>query len=118
MSKLSLGYFFQKEPKAEGYVANRDILNYAIGLSGQNITYFYISNWLRYFCINILHMKATTVGTIFSFSYIWDAINDPIVGATIDRKRHKPYQKLRPYLLYFPPIILITYTCSTFLKYL
>ena len=105
MSKMSLGYFFQKEPKAEGYVANRDILNYAIGLSGQNITYFYISNWLRYFCINILHMKATTVGTIFSFSYIWDAINDPIVGATIDRKRHKPYQKLRPYLLYFPPII-------------
>ncbi len=105
MSKMSLGYFFQKEPKADGYVANRDVLNYAIGLSGQNITYSYISGWIRYFCINLLKIDPKKVGNIFSLTYIWDAVNDPIVGATIDRRRHKPYNKLRPYLLYFPPII-------------
>lgn len=105
MSKMSLGYFFQKEPKAEGYVANRDILNYAIGLSGQNISYGYISGWIRYFCINLLKIDPKKVGNIFSLTYVWDAINDPIVGATIDRRRHKPYNKLRPYLIYFPPII-------------
>ena len=105
MSKLSLGYFFQKEPKAEGYVANRDILNYAVGLTGQNISYGYISGWIRYFCINLLKIDPKKVGNIFSLTYVWDAINDPIVGATIDRRRHKPYRKLRPYLLYFPPII-------------
>ena len=105
--KLNLGYFFQKEPAGDGYVANRDILNYAVGLTGQNVTYSFVSGggWLRYFCINILHIPEKTVGTIFALSYLWDAVNDPVVGAFIDRRRHKPYQKLRPYLLYFPPII-------------
>lgn len=101
-----MGFFlFDKVPKGEGYVANRRILNYAVGLTGQNITYSYISGWLRYFCINILHVDELKVGTIFSISYLWDAVNDPIIGAYIDRRKHRPYQKLRPYLLYLPPII-------------
>lgn len=101
-----MGFFlFDKTTKGEGYVANRNILNYAVGLTGQNITYAYVSGWLRYFCVNILHINAQKVGFIFSASYAWDAINDPIIGAYIDRKKHRPYQKLRPYLLYLPPVI-------------
>lgn len=96
---------FNKTPKGEGYVANRDIFNYAIGLTGQNISYAYVSGWLRYFCVNLLHIAPKKVGMIFSASYLWDAANDPIIGAFIDRKKHRPYQKLRPYLLYLPPII-------------
>lgn len=103
--KNPIGFLFEKEPRGEGYVANRKILNYAAGLAGQNITYSYVSGWLRYFCINVLHIKETTVSNIFTASYFWDALNDPIVGAYIDRRKHKPLQKLRPFLLYFPPII-------------
>ncbi|NMP38261.1 MAG: hypothetical protein GX051_09130 [Clostridiales bacterium] len=98
-------FLFDKVPRGEGCVANRSILSYAVGLSGQNMTYSYVNGWLRYFCINVLHIKEDKVGLIFSLSYIWDAINDPIVGAYIDRRKHKPYNKLRPFLLYFPPII-------------
>lgn len=105
MSKLSLKYFFKKEPDDGYYVPNRDILNYAVGLTGQNMTYAYVSGWLRYFCINILHIAPDKVGSLFSFTYIWDAINDPVVGAVIDRRKHKAYNKLRPYLLYLPPVI-------------
>ncbi len=101
-----MGFFlFDKTVKGEGYVPNRNILNYAVGLTGQNISYAYVSGWLRYFCINILHMAPKKVGYIFSACYAWDACNDPIIGAFIDQKKHKPYNKLRPYLLYFPPII-------------
>ncbi len=101
-----MGFFlFDKTPKGEGYAANKSILNYAVGLAGQNIHYGYVSGWLRYFCINILNMNPKKVGIIFSSSYAWDAINDPLIGALIDRKKHRPYRKLRPYLLYFPPII-------------
>lgn len=96
---------FNKTPKDEGYVANRNIFNYAIGLTGQNISYAFVSGWLRYFCINLLNIAPKKVGVIFSASYLWDAANDPIIGAFIDRKKHRPYQKLRPYLLYLPPII-------------
>ena len=105
MSRLSVKHFFKTTPDEGYYVANRDILNYAIGLTGQNMTYSYVSGWLRYFCINILHIAPDKVGALFSFTYIWDAINDPVVGAVIDRRKHKPYNKLRPYLLYMPPII-------------
>ncbi len=105
MAKISLKYFFQKEPAGEGMVANRNIIHYATGLAGQNIHYSYISGWLRYFCINVLHIDEKKVGNIFTLSYFWDAINDPVVGAYIDRRKHKPYNKLRPFLLYFPPLI-------------
>lgn len=98
-------FLFSKETKGEGYVPNIEIFSYAAGLAGQNLTYAYVSNWLRYFCINLLHMDPVKVGTIFSASHIWDAINDPVIGAIVDRRKYKPYMKLRPYLILFPPII-------------
>ncbi len=98
-------FLFSKETKGEGYVPNIEIFSYASGLAGQNLTYSYVSNWLRYFCINLLHMDTVKVGAIFSASHIWDAINDPVIGAIVDRRKYKPYMKLRPYLVAFPPII-------------
>ena len=69
-------FLFSKEAKGPGYVPNIEILSYATGLAGQNLTYSYISQWLRYFCINLLHMKTDKVGTIFALSNVWDAINE------------------------------------------
>lgn len=98
-------FFLKKEAKGEGYVPNIELFSYSAGLAGQNLTYFYVSGWLRYFCINILHMDTVKVGTIFSLSNVWDALNDPIIGAIVDRRNYKPHMKLRPYLIYFPPIL-------------
>ena len=98
-------FLFTKDTKGPGYVPNNQIFAYASGLTGQNISYAYVSGWLRYFCINILHIDSLKVGSIFSASYVWDAINDPIVGAYVDRRKYKPYYKLRPYLLWCPPLI-------------
>lgn len=102
MKKL---FLFDKTSKGEGYVPNNLIFAYASGLAGQNLTYSYIANWLKYFFINILHVDPMKISTVFSASYIWDAINDPLVGAYIDKRKYKPYNKLRPFLLYTPPII-------------
>mgnify|MGYP000349257192 CR=1 FL=1 len=102
MKKL---FLFDKSSKGEGYVPNNLIFAYASGLAGQNLTYFYITNWLKYFYINILHVDPMKISTVFSASYVWDAVNDPLVGAYIDKRKYKPYRKLRPFLLYTPPII-------------
>lgn len=102
--RFPLAFLFDKT-ESETKVANRHILSYAVGLTGQNMTYSYISSWLRYFCINILKINSETVGLIFGASHIWDAINDPLIGAYVDKRKHKPYRKLRPFLLYTPPII-------------
>ncbi len=98
-------FLFSKETKGEGYVPNNEIFAYASGLAGQNLTYSYVSGWLRYFCINLLHMDPVKVGSVFTLSHVWDAINDPIIGAIVDRRNHKPFMKLRPYHKYFPPIL-------------
>ena len=98
-------FLFSKETKGEGFVPNNEIFAYASGLAGQNMTYGFVSGWLRYFCINLLHMDPVKVGSVFTLSHVWDAVNDPIIGAIVDRRKHKPYKKLRPYHLYFPPIL-------------
>lgn len=98
-------FLFDKKPKVEGGASNRQILDYAVGITGQNMSYWYISSWLRYFCINLFHMDEMKVGTIFSLSYAWDAVNDPLIGAVVDRIPFKPYRKLKPYVTYLPPLI-------------
>ena len=98
-------FLFDKTSKGEGYVPNNLIFAYASGIAGQNLAYFYITNWLKYFYINILHVDPMKISAVFSASYVWDAVNDPIVGAYIDKRKYKPYRKLRPFLLYTPPVI-------------
>ncbi|MBR2892666.1 MAG: MFS transporter, partial [Clostridia bacterium] len=44
-------------------------------------------------------------GIITGVSTLWDAINDPLIGGLIDRRKHKPGQKMRPFLLWTPIII-------------
>ena len=102
--KNPLKFFFSKEAE-EGYVPNRNLFAYAAGLTGQNMTYSFQNSWWFYFCTTILKIKPEKVGIIQGMSRIWDAINDPLVGALIDRRRCKSGEKLRPYLIYFPPFI-------------
>lgn|GEM_PF-5447401 len=94
--KNPIEFFFGKEAP-EGSVPNRELLSLSGGLTGQNMTYGYVANWLFYFMEKILHIKPFTVGSINGIMRIWDSINDPIFGAVIDRHRFKSGEKLRPY---------------------
>ncbi len=89
----------------DGRVPNRNLFAYAAGIAGQNMHYSFINGWLFYFCNNILKISADAVGYITSISRMWDSINDPLIGALIDRHRFKNGEKLRPYLRYLPAII-------------
>lgn len=104
--KNPLAFLFSKEETDE-HLANNDILAYATGLAGQNMAYGYITGRLTYFYENYIVGKnnAHIVGKIMTASTVWDAVNDIFIGGYIDRRKHKPYQKLSPYLIYFPPII-------------
>lgn len=102
--KNPIKYFFSKEAE-EGYVPNRNLFAYAAGLTGQNMTYQFQNQWWFYFCTTVLKIDSVKVGYVQGISRIWDAVNDPIAGALIDRRRCKSGEKLRPYLLYMPPFI-------------
>ncbi len=90
----------------EGVIPNRNLFAYAAGIAGQNMNYGFINGWLFYFCNNVLKISADAVGMITGISRLWDSINDPIIGALIDRHTFKKSgEKLRPYLMYLPAII-------------
>lgn len=97
-------FLFSKRA-AEGDVPNRELFAYSAALAGQNATYGLVNGWLFYFCTNVLHMQNMHVGFLTSITRIWDAINDPIVGTIIDRRRCKNGNKLHPYLGKLPIII-------------
>ena len=104
--KNPLAFLFSKE-ETDTHVNNREVLYYASGLAGQNISYGFISGRLTYYYENhaMSQANASKVGKLMTATYVWDAINDMIVGAYVDKRLHKPFQKMRPYLLYLPPVI-------------
>lgn len=89
----------------EGYVPNRELFAYSAALTGQNMAYAIVSQWLFYFCTDVLRISAKKVGFLTGFTRIWDAVNDPIVGALIDRRKCQPGRKLHPYLGKLPVFI-------------
>lgn len=87
------------------YVTTGNLLAYSIGLAGQNMTYNYISNWLFYYLEYVRKISPKLSGVITGVSRIWDSVNDPIVGAMVDKHKFKSGDKLRPFLLFTPPVI-------------
>lgn len=94
-----------EELYAQGKVPNNRLFAYAAGIAGQNMHYSFINGWLFYFCNNVLKISAEAVGYITSISRLWDSINDPLIGAMIDKHRFKNGEKLRPLLRLLPAII-------------
>lgn len=94
-----------KDNSIYGKVPKKEIRRFSIGIMGQNMTYGLVSQWLFYYCTDVLFIAPLFVGFIVGFSRIWDAVNDPIMGVLIDRRRFKSGEKLRPYLLYTPLLI-------------
>lgn len=97
--------FFLSRKESETQVANDRLLCYGLGLTGQNMTCGFVANRLFVYLNTILKIPAEKTGIITGASTLWDAINDPLVGGLIDSRRHKPGYKLRPFLLWTPPII-------------
>lgn len=98
-------FFLFSREESETKVANDRLLSYAAGLTGQNMTYNFVSNRLFVYLNTILKIPSEKTGIITGISTLWDAINDPIVGGLIDRRKHKPGYKMRPFLLWTPVLI-------------
>lgn len=104
--KNPLGYFFSRDGDEER-PSNREILSYAVGATGQNMSSGFISGRVTYYYENhvVPGESAHFAGKIMTASIVWDAINDILVGGYVDRRKHRPFQKMRPFLLWLPPVI-------------
>ena len=81
--KRKLNEFFAF--KSDREVQNKELVDYAIGVAGQNMAYNIVSSWFLYFCTDVIFIDELFIGTVLSVMRIWDAFNDPLVGTIADR---------------------------------
>lgn len=109
MKKRGYKVFPPAHTVPDGNIPNQEIASYSIGMFGQNLVYGMMTAWLLYFCTDVLYMDAMVAGSILAISRVWDGINDPLVGALLDRTRFKNGEKFRPLLKIVPiPMAIIS----------
>ena len=76
----------------------REGIGYMLGDGGNLFLLTYISSYLKVFYTDILKLPTGKVANLFLFTRLWDAINDPMWGAIVAKKKPTKDGKYRPYL--------------------
>ena len=69
-------------------VTGKERASYAAYFVGQNIFYIFLSSYLNTYFLDI-GMTALVLSALILVVKIWDAVNDPLFGAIVDRVRFK-----------------------------
>lgn len=98
-----------KAPKTG--LSKKHWFGYMFGDWGGCMTFALMASTFTMYCTNALGIDPTLLGTLVIIWTIWDAINDPMMGALMDkafaRKQHKQ-GKFRPWLLRATPLLAVT----------
>ncbi len=95
----------QKAPEKEKMPLGSAIA-YTIGYSGINVSWYMINSYLMIFYTDVVGLAAGAISMIMLVARIWDAINDPMMGAIVDRT-HTKWGKFKPYIAIAPPFLAI-----------
>lgn len=91
-----------EEKKEIRYVGVKENLAYGFANAGQVFGYNLVAGgYLSLFFTKVFGIPPAAVSTMVIILGIWDTVNDPLMGAVIDKTRTR-YGKLRPYLLIVP----------------
>lgn len=82
-------------------------MGYGLGDTANGLTFAMSSTFLMAFYLDVLGITGLAIGTLFLVARIWDAINDPMMGALTDKmfinrmRKHegKKVDKFRPFLV-------------------
>jgi len=77
----------------------KEKIGYSLGDSAANFIFQTVIMFLMFFYTDVFGISAGAVGTLFLVTRIWDAINDPVMGAIADRTNTK-WGKFRPWVLW------------------
>ena len=76
----------------------REGIGYMLGDGGNLFVLTYVSSYLKVFYTDILKISTQKVANLFLFTRLWDAINDPMWGTIVAKKKPSKDGKYRPYL--------------------
>ncbi len=72
--------------------------SYGLGAVGKDMVYMLSASYVLYYFQDILGVSAAAMGVILMVARVFDAFNDPIMGAIVARTKTK-WGKFRPWLL-------------------
>jgi len=78
----------------------KEKIGYGLADTASNLYFKFFEVFLVYYYTDIFGLNPAVMGTMFLVANLWDAVNDPIMGAIADRTNTKN-GKYRPYLLWF-----------------
>ena len=110
-----------KKPKTG--LTKKHWFGYMFGDWGGCMTFALMASIFGLYCTNVLGIDPTVMGTLTLIWTIWDAINDPLMGALMDKafaKKQDARGKFRPWLLRATPLLAVTaialWTVPTFFE--
>jgi GPH family glycoside/pentoside/hexuronide:cation symporter len=80
-------------------ISIKEKLGYSLGDSAFNFYFQMYIVFMLYFYTDVFGISAAVVGTMFLVSRIWDAVNDPLMGALADRTSSR-WGKFRPWIFF------------------
>lgn len=83
-------------------------ISYGTGDLASQFIWSFIGSYLMIFYTDVAMLPAAAISILFAGARIWDAINDPMMGAIAERTKSK-HGRFRPYLLYGAPFLVLVY---------
>ena len=74
-------------------------IGYSLGDSAANFIFQTVMMFLMFFYTDVMGISPVVAGIIFLITRIWDAVNDPMMGAIADRTNTR-WGKFRPWVLW------------------
>lgn len=91
----------------EKYISKKEKASYGFAAVGSYMVAGVTQSYLMYFFTDILIIPSAFVIVLMIVARVWDALNDPMMGVTVDRTSTK-YGKMRPYVLIGSFLMLVT----------
>ena len=87
-------------------------VGYGLGDAGGCMTFAIMGSTFAMYCTDALGISTTLLGILLVVWNVWDFINDPLMGALMDKsfaKNRNPRGKFRPWILRSTPLVCVSF---------
>ena len=100
-----------KKQKTPGSLTTKHWFGYMFGDWGGCMTFALMASIFSIYCTNVLGINTKVMFVLTVIWTIWDAVNDPMMGALMDKafaRKQNKHGKFRPWLLRATPLLAVS----------